>query len=196
MLTIEDWRKDDGDNTLRLNYNLDETSLVMDLGGYMGEFSQKIYDKYKCNIICLEPCFNFYEVVAKRFQGNDKVKVYNLGVGVLDETKVLYCDGDSTSFYSTAGKYSEFSSTISFDSFVKNIKKIDLLKINIEGGEYDLLDHIIQHGLQHKLGNIQVQFHRNIDNYEVRRRNIQDVLRKTHKLTYSYEFIWENWQLL
>ena len=39
---MNDWFKDDGDNTLRINYNLDETSLVVDLGGYEGTFSQKI----------------------------------------------------------------------------------------------------------------------------------------------------------
>ena len=169
---MNDWFKDDGDNTLRINYNLNETSLVVDLGGYEGTFSQKIYDKYNCNII------------------------YNLGVGNLTETKVLYCCEDATSFYCKVGDHSESSNIISFDSFVKNIKKIDLLKINIEGGEYDLLDHIIQTDLQEKIINIQVQFHKNIENCEVRRKNIQELLKKTHALTYNYDFIWENWHKL
>ena len=52
MHNIDDWFKNDGDNTLRIDYNLNNTSLVIDLGGYYGEFSQKIYDKYKCNILC------------------------------------------------------------------------------------------------------------------------------------------------
>lgn len=76
------------------------------------------------------------------------------------------------------------------------IKNINLLKINIEGGEYDLLEHIIQHNLQEKIENIQVQFHKNIDDSECRRKNIQQLLKKTHVLTYNYDFIWENWQRL
>jgi FkbM family methyltransferase len=193
---MNDWFKDDGDNTLRINYNLDETSLVVDLGGYEGKFSQKIYDVYNCNIICFEPCSHFFEKIKMRFHGIDKIKIYNSGVGNLTETKVLYRCEDSTSFYCKVGDHSESSNIISFDSFVKNIKKIDLLKINIEGGEYDLLDHIIQNDLQEKIINIQVQFHRNIKNCEVRRKNIQELLKKTHALTYNYDFIWENWHKL
>ena len=48
---MNNWFKDDGDNTLRINYNLDETILFVDLGGYQGKFTQQIYDKYNCNII-------------------------------------------------------------------------------------------------------------------------------------------------
>jgi len=141
---MNDWFKDDGDNTLRINYNLNETSLVVDLGGYEGTFSQKIYDKYNCNIICFEPCSHFFEKIKMRFHGIDKIKIYNLGVGNLTETKVLYCCEDATSFYCKVGNHSESSNIISFDSFVSDIHCIDLLKINIEGSEYELLEHILE----------------------------------------------------
>jgi hypothetical protein len=85
---------------------------------------------------------------------------------------------------------------VSFGSFVSDIHCIDLLKINIEGGEYELLEHIIEKTLQNKIRNIQVQFHTWIENCEDRRKNIQDILRKTHKLTYNYDFVWENWERL
>ena len=58
------------------------------------------------------------------------------------------------------------------------------------------MDHIIQTDLQEKIENVQVQFHKNIENCEVRRKNIQEILKKTHVLTYNYDFIWENWQRL
>lgn len=196
MNTINDWFKNDGDNTLRINYNLNDTSLVIDLGGYHGGFSQKIYDKYKCNILCFEPCKYFYEEIKKRFNGVDKIKIYNVGVGNSTETKILYCSEDATSFYSKVGDQFESSNIIPFNSLVTTIKNIDLLKINIEGGEYDLLEHIIQHNLQEKIENVQVQFHKNIENSECRRKNIQEILKKTHVLTYNYDFIWENWQRL
>ena len=40
-----------------------------------------------------------------------------------------------------------------------NIDKIDLMKINIEGGEYDLLFYLIEKKLIYKIDNIQIQFH-------------------------------------
>ena len=71
-----------------------------------------------------------------------------------------------------------------------------MIKINIEGSEYDLLEHLIETYFIANIGNIQVQFHNFIDNAKERMRNIQTNLAKTHKLTYQYEFVWENWKLI
>ena len=76
-----------------------------------------------------------------------------------------------------------------------NIERIDLMKINIEGGEYDLLEHLIKTGWIDKIINIQVQFHDFVENAEARMLAIQNDLAKTHELTYQYKFVWENWRL-
>jgi hypothetical protein len=39
-----------GDYTLRLNYNLDKDSIVIDAGGYKGWFAENIYNNYGKNI--------------------------------------------------------------------------------------------------------------------------------------------------
>ena len=77
-----------------------------------------------------------------------------------------------------------------------NIKKIDLITINIEGSEYDLLEHLIETGFVKNIGNIQIQFHNFVPNATERMHSIQNNLAKTHKLTYQSEFVWENWQLI
>ena len=41
----------------------------------------------------------------------------------------------------------------------REINKIALIKINIEGGEYELLDRLIETNLIEKIEDIQVQFH-------------------------------------
>ena len=77
-----------------------------------------------------------------------------------------------------------------------NIEVVDLIKINIEGGEYDLLDEIIANNWLSKFKNIQVQYHDFvIDNPRERMEKIQKELAKTHQLTYQYDFVWENWKL-
>lgn len=35
---------------LRYNYDLNEDSVVFDLGGYKGEWTEKIFSKYRCYI--------------------------------------------------------------------------------------------------------------------------------------------------
>ena len=74
------------------------------------------------------------------------------------------------------------------------IERIDLMKMNIEGGEYDLLDHLIETGFIRNIENIQVQFHDFVPEAKQRMMKIQKELSKTHRLTYQYIFVWENWR--
>jgi hypothetical protein len=74
-----------------------------------------------------------------------------------------------------------------------SVEKIDLIKINIEGGEYELLSRLIETGLIDKINNIQVQFHEVTSTSLSEMHIIQQSLSKTHKPTYQYEFVWENW---
>lgn len=72
---------------------------------------------------------------------------------------------------------------------------IDLMKINIEGGEYALLPHLIDTGVISRVRNIQIQFHElDVDSAE-KRESIICALRKTHKRDWCYEFVWESWSL-
>ena len=45
----------------RYNYNLTENSLVIDAGAYHGHFSKRIWDKYRCRVIALEPSEEFFK---------------------------------------------------------------------------------------------------------------------------------------
>ena len=74
------------------------------------------------------------------------------------------------------------------------VKKIDLIKINIEGGEYDLLDHILEIGFVENIENLQIQFHNFVENSDSRMETIQTKLSQTHKPTYQYKYVWENWK--
>ena len=77
-----------------------------------------------------------------------------------------------------------------------NIKHIGLMKINIEGAEYDLLVHLIETSYIGRINNIQIQFHDFVKDAEKRMIEIEEKLAKTHKLTYQYPFVWENWKAI
>ena len=63
------WMLDNGDETHRLNYDeLTHDSTVVDVGGYLGEWSQKIRDKYNPNIYVLEPIPSYYEGLVDKFK--------------------------------------------------------------------------------------------------------------------------------
>ena len=75
-----------------------------------------------------------------------------------------------------------------------NVIKIDLFKINIEGGEFDVLPSIIENGYMSNIADLQIQFHTFVEQSKEKRELIRKDLMKTHILTYDYWFIWENWK--
>ena len=74
-----------------------------------------------------------------------------------------------------------------------NLEHIDLMKINIEGSEYPLLDHIYENNKLDIVDIYQIQFHNFIDDANRKRNSIVSALSKTHVRTWCYEFVWENW---
>ena len=69
------------------------------------------------------------------------------------------------------------------------------MKINIEGGEFELLERLIQTGLISRIKNIQVQFHNIAVESTKRMEKIHQGMYKTHQPTFQYKFVWENWVL-
>jgi FkbM family methyltransferase len=189
------WFSDNGDQTHRLDYQLNKDSLVLDLGGYMGEWSSKISDRYKCNILIFEPVKEFYFQLMDKFKNNHKVEVYNFGLSDSDRNSYIIRNEASSSLYLKEGNKEEIG-LVRFSEYVRKnkIEFIDLIKINIEGSEYDLLDHLIEENLQSKIKNLQIQFHKISRDSEARREKIRKKLSKTHTLTYNYNFVWENWE--
>lgn len=191
------WVAAKGDETLRLNYNLNDKSVVFDVGGYKGEFATDIFCKYNATIYTFEPIKSFFQIIQTKFSNNDKVKSYNYGLGGKDEEmQISMSDNSSSVFLKT-----EDSETIQLKSIVNfikenNIESVDLIKINIEGGEYELLEALLENNLISVFKNIQVQFHDFLlEDGKERMHKIQENLSKTHFLTYQFEFVWENWQL-
>ena len=189
------WIRDKGDRTLRLDYDLNENSIIFDLGGYQGQWASDIFEKYCCTIYIFEPVPNFAKNIKQRFKENQKVHVYNYGLAGENKIEIIAISEDESSVF----KQSKDSIKIRLVNALeflkkKNIDIIDLMKINIEGGEYELLEHLIETGIIKNIKDVQVQFHDFIPDAEVRMKKIQEELKKTHFLTYQYEFVWENWR--
>lgn len=195
-LRVQPWFKDNGDSTLRIDYDLNEHSVVFDLGGYMGNWSMDIFCKYSPNIYIFEPHIQFSRIIRKRFSHNPKVKIFDFGLSDNNRQENLFVSADASSLYKTEGDLVTIQLK-NIEQFLAEyeIKQIDLIKINIEGGEFELLEYLLKIKKIQVFKNIQVQFHDFVPNAIERMKLIQNELSKTHHLTYSYEFVWENWQL-
>lgn len=189
------WLLQKGDKTLRLDYSLSQDSIVFDLGGYKGDFANDIYQRYGSFVYIFEPVKEYFEQILNRFDGNKKIKIYNYGLGSQDREEKIYIAGDSSSTIIKKADSAEDIAIIKAESVFTEIDKIDLMKINIEGGEYELMYYILEENLQTKVVNFQIQFHSFVKDSKEMRAEIRNMLSATHYLTYDYEFIWENWKL-
>jgi FkbM family methyltransferase len=189
------WFELNGDKTLRLDYSLNDESLVFDLGGYEGEWSADIFCKYGSNIYVFEPNKDFYNNIVQKFCKNDKIKLFNFGLAGNDRMEKLYLNENSSSLFSHGENFTEIQlkSVVEFMETEK-IENIDLIKINIEGGEFEFFEKILSSNLALKFDNIQVQFHDFVPDSDSRMKQIQNELSKTHFLTYQFEYVWENWK--
>jgi FkbM family methyltransferase len=194
---VQPWFKANGDETLRLDYDLNQDSIVFDVGGYKGEFARDIFCKYQCTIFVFEPIPEFYRIARHRFCSNTKVTLYNFGLSSQTQTSLIGVMDNSSSTVSMGTEALEIS-LVSIIDFMSHNKfyVVDLLKLNIEGGEYELLESLISNNYLRRFRNIQVQFHDFvIPDAKCRMENIQRKLSETHRLTYQFEFVWENWEL-
>jgi FkbM family methyltransferase len=191
------WFRDNGDYTHNITYNLTENSVIMDLGGYTGVWAQQMIDKYNPNVYILEPVTSFYEGMVTKFSNNTKVHLMNIGIGVEDKEGVIFMSGDGTSSNLTNGK----SINVKFNTINNVLEKwglneVDLIQINIEGDEYQLLEHMLHNGSINKFKNIQVQFHLGIENDVERRNKIKDgLIANGFKNNFDYPFVWESWTI-
>ena len=194
-IAISQWIKDDGDSTLRVDYPLTENSVILDIGGYMGEWAAKIISLYNPYVYIFEPVTEYYNQIVERFCSNGKVSVYNFGLSDKNTTEKLALLNDSSSVCRRADTYTPVVLKDIY-SFIKgeNIQNIDLMKINIEGGEYSLLKRMISTEMVKTCQDIQVQFHDFYPNAKQLREEIRCSLRETHFILYDYPFVWENWR--
>lgn len=191
------WVSDLGDRTYRLNYQLDSNSIVVDAGGYLGEWADNINAFYGSTVYVFEPLSDLYNGIKSKFSNNPNIIPYKCAIGNKNCELTISVDTDSSSVFNEESDKKETIQCIDVKTFLEdnNIDTIDLFKINIEGGEYDLLERLIELDIVSKIKNFQIQFHRFIPDCDMRRRNIQSVLSKTHEQNWNYEWIWENWKL-
>ncbi|PZR40051.1 MAG: hypothetical protein DI538_05175 [Azospira oryzae] len=190
------WFKINGDKTLRLDYELHTHSLVFDLGGYEGQWASDIYAKYRCKIFVFEPHLPYAQNIKDRFRLNGDLTIFDFGLSSKTTEVSLSISDDASSIY----KPGERSSIIKLEDAVSffqshKIKEVDLMKVNIEGGEFELIDYLIETGLITKVKNLQVQFHDFVPDAYAWRKRIQEKLMQTHSQTYNFDFVWENWRL-
>ena len=189
------WYSDRGDETLRLDYPLTPQSVVFDVGARIGDWAAPIHAKYGCQVVCFEP-IQAHCIALKQRMPTNAIRVVSLALAASNSPIVMgIMDGEASKFHEdnpvdvkciTLANY-----LISYG--LPEYKWIDLMKINIEGMEFELIDNIIESGLMHRIKDLQVQFHL-IPNAEEQYKELAAKLSRTHFRQWRYPFVWESWR--
>lgn len=198
LMEASRWFMDRGDETLRLDYPLNQDSVVFDLGGYKGDFAYEISKKFGCKIFVFEPVLDFHEMCVDRFKGNKSITCMNYGLSSRSGHLDINLSENSSSFFSATGSEGG-KQRVKIESIADcirklEIKRISLMKINIEGGEFDVLPELIASGDIARIDYLQIQFHNFVADAAKRRAEIRATLLETHKEMWNYDFVWESWE--
>lgn len=196
-LAIKRWRKDDGDNRLRYDCPLGAGSVVFDMGGYEGSWAAEIFARFACRVDIFEPVPAFANKIKARFAANPALRVHTCGLAAKTRTEHISLSSDASSvFIKPTGETVAIELVDAKEWFDRDpLPRIDLMKINIEGGEYELLERLIETGLISRIADLHVQFHDLAPDSEARMRSIREKLSRTHEPLFHYKFVWDGWRL-
>lgn len=179
---------------LTKNLPLTEKGIAVDFGGYHGEWAADIVREYGCQVHVFEPVAEFVLSLTARFKGDSRVIIHPCAIGQEGGSRNFQLSQDGT------GGFAEGSTVpVRFESaeFLSQLlpEAIDVVSINIEGGEYELIPALHAENLLERFKLIFVQFHRvdGIPDVDDERKLCQELLAENHQLQWSYDFVWEAW---
>ena len=177
---------------------LDASSVVFDAGAFLGDWAAKIAEKYDPNLYLFEPNPGCFPGLHERFSGNKKVRCFEYGLHNTDGTCALVQIGPGSSLFPETAAPNAPSSVVDLRDILGVLdeigcREVDLLKLNIEGGEYEVLERLIATGRISDIRCLIVQFHEWRGSAYARRHRIRRALRRSHVLDWDYPFIWEKW---
>ena len=146
--------------------DVEEGDVVVDIGFNYGIFSLGALMKGASQIYGLEPNREIYKIIKKNYPEKGRVKIYNFAVSGKNET-LTFNVGHNTLASSINSQVDDYKESydvtcVNFYDFIKfnQIEKIDFLKIDCEGAEYEIFECIPDEFFR-TIKKIHVEFHFN-----------------------------------
>lgn len=140
------------ENVYEKYFHVEEGDVVVDIGASIGPFSYSVVHKNPSKIICLEPSEELFGTLERNMQGTQAICL-NRGISRLD-------DSEQESEY-IFGQKAVNMKTISLKGIFEKLEleRIDFLKTDCEGGEYDIFTLENEDIIREKVGKIVGEWH-------------------------------------
>lgn len=172
-------------------------SVVLDVGAYVGAWATAVNDRYPdATIHSFELSPAVTPVLHEAVAGRLGIQVHPYGLGAVDEAVRISRKGLGSSVHNIVeGAQTDPGTVRDIVAVWRELGLTDVaaMKINIEGGEFPLLDRMADTGLLPRVDTYLIQFHEWIRGAYGGRRRIRQHLSHSHRITWEYPFAWERW---
>ena len=179
---------------LIFDIELKQEGLVLDIGSYLGEYTKRVLGKNpKMTFWLYEPIPSYFNACVNKFKNRENVVVYQTAVSADGRDFQMQIDGLRSRQGSNASSEGVPVDSVSIQEIFDSVSEIELLKMNIEGMEYECLEQLIHSNSLTKSKYLLIQFH-NFEKESKNRRNAlrMDIARDFNNI-YTFEWIWELW---
>ena len=197
LAAMSRWKRDNRKASLLYQYDdLAPRPVVWDVGGFEGGWTDILRAARPEAIVhVFEPHPRFAAALNAKFKDVADVHVHPFALGREAGQIVLDDAGDASSAFrqNENGLSGDVVDVSTFWSQAGS-GDIDLVKMNIEGGEYDLLPAMLDAGVLGAIKRLQVQFHLFERDLVAARDEIRSRLSRSHDCIWDYPFVWEEWR--
>ncbi|XP_060607303.1 uncharacterized protein LOC132759527 [Ruditapes philippinarum] len=169
----------------------------------LGHDAESFARNYNARQIILEPVQQYANILKNKFANNSRITVLNIGLGEKTATVNIDVKGEATNVLEKGGNTTvklirsiDFFTNIGVGSF-----DIDLLTMDCEGCELQVLESLLENNMINYFKNIQFESHSHVmgfkrNDWQRRYCVIQEYMSRSHRLTFQYKHVWENWRRL
>ena len=179
-------------------------AIALDVGAFHGRWAARVHEKYQARIYAFEPDPLSIELLHQRFADTPEIQCLPYGLGGADARLELIQRGMGSTLYAHGGQGERSGAGADHPVAVEvrdivgvldelGHADIDIIKLNIEGAEYEVLERLMAADRLNQIRVYTIQFHEWHPGAHRRRRRIQRALARTHTKVWDYPFVWEQW---
>lgn len=174
--------------------SLPENPLILNIGGFKGDSTEFLFNLYGGKIYVVEPIPEYVKILQSRFEDNENIRIIPKALGANNSQIELVISEDLTGLFAN-GESKITVDTIGVVNLIENIGKVpDLILMNIEGGEFDVLDEMLSTENKLIYPKLCIQFHDVFAGAAERRESIRKKLLLNYREIINFPWVWEVWE--
>lgn len=173
---------------------LSDADTVLDIGGYDGDWTAEILARYGSRSVVVEAIPTAAQTLSRRFAHNKRVRIVGSALMAKPGRVRMSVAENGSSVRTQAGAPSVEVDALPVSDLLAMVDgDIGVVKMNIEGAEFDVLDEWSRLDALGRVRTWLIQFHDAVPDAAGRVARLAEALGRTHHPRFRHPFVWERW---